>query len=202
MIGFTTADAFDSLVYSSPNQQTLNYLKNKASVISDTLTEQGRLFMQKAGNLLDHFSSNYYIDMARRVISDVKGNFESPHVIRLLDIESMRKASLVMQRWVMANPTVRQMYHSQRLDGYYDTYTDVHGKVSKDDHYDYRRVMDGVMQIDEDDWHSTIYIEPLLEGDRDLTHAEKMDILFTWNKMDMILAQMKDDPTSVDGSSL
>jgi DNA-directed RNA polymerase subunit F len=200
---FGADNAFDALVYGNTHQNTVDYLRQQANFISDTLTQQGKAFMERTRQAVEYFNSNSFIDMARKVVTEIKGAFETPHVVKLLDVQSMQKASMVMQRWIMANPNVRQMYHKQNLDGYSDTYVDIHGQVSGEQHYDYRRVMDGVMQFnDKQEWFVKEFVESLAEGDRDLTHLEKSDIMMTWDKMDLLLALSKDDPTSSDGSSL
>ena len=83
-----------------------------------------------------------------------------------------------------------------------DTYVDVEPKRIGDDHYDYRRVMDGVMVITDDDWYAKCYVEELKEGDRDLSHGEKTDIIQTWSNLEYLIALNKEDPTSADGGFL
>lgn len=53
-----------------------------------------------------------------------------------------------MQRWIMAEPTVRQMYFDQKLDGYSDTYSTTDKTVGMM-HLDYQKVIDGVYREDE-----------------------------------------------------
>jgi hypothetical protein len=203
MYALGATDAFDALCYGQSHPSTLQFLQNQASFIADTVTQQGRAFLDRSRQAFEVFNGSAAIDFARKISSTVKGLFESKHIVGLWELEAMQKASITMQRWVMANPTVRKLYHEQKLDGYSDTYSDVHGTDIADSHYDYRRVMDGVMQFeDNDEWFVKEYIEDLLDGDRDLTHSEKVDIIHTWNKMDLILALGKDDPTSPVGGKL
>jgi hypothetical protein len=84
-----------------------------------------------------------------------------------------------------------------------DTYVDVEPGLVGEEHYDYRRVMDGVMQDTEDGgWYAKIYVEDLKEGDRDLSHGEKVDILQTWSRLEYLMALNKEDPTSPEGGYL
>lgn len=200
---FGAADAFDALVYPQQHPDTVRFLQNQVSNIANTLTDAGRAFMQRSREVFEQYNSSAAMRFAREVMQSVKGAFETPCIKPLWTVNEMQNASLLMQRWIMANPTVRKMYHAQRCDGYSDTYVDMAPGVIGEDHYDWRRVMDGAIVFDEDgDWKSTQYLDELIEGDRDLLHEEKVDILNTWNEMDVIIALSKDDPTSPGGGSL
>ncbi len=72
-----------------------------------------------------------------------------------------------------------------------------------EDQYDYRRVMDGQFVFDEHgDWKSVQYIEQLRDGDRDRLHDEQVEIMRSWDAMDLVMAICQDDPTSTVGGML
>ena len=50
-----------------------------------------------------------------------------------------------MKRYIMANPHVREAYQEQRIAGYDGTYKDPFADDTIENHYDYRRVMNGVV---------------------------------------------------------
>lgn len=195
--------AFDAMVYGTQHPTTTNYLNSQVSNLTNTLTDAGRMFMEKSKQVFEFFNSNAAIDFARRVVSSVKNKFTNQeYVLKLWEPEAIQNAGLIMQRWIMANPNVRELYHAQQIDGYSDTYIDIHGKVSGDEHYDYRRVMDGIVVVEEDDFMHVEYIEDLLEGDRDLTLSEQVDILHTWNAVNAYLALGEEDVTNPYGGSM
>jgi hypothetical protein len=200
---FGASDAFDALVYGQTHPSTVQFLQNQVSSVVDTLTDAGRSFMGKAAEVFDRYNSSEAMRFAREVMASVKGAFQTPRIVSLWDLAEMQDASVMMQRWIMANPNVRAMYHNQRCDGYSDTYVDFSPGEVGVDHYDYRRVMDGMVVFGEDfDWKATIFLDELYEGDRDLIHDEKIDIINTWSAMDVIMALGRDDPTSSVGGSL
>jgi len=202
-MGFGAADAFDALIYGESHPGTVAFLANQVNTVAQTLTDAGRAFIDKGRNLFEHFNSSAAMRFAREMVSSVKGAFETHHIRSLWELEELQSASLTMQRWVMANPTVRTMYHAQKCDGYSDTYIDMEPGLQGADHYDWRRVMDGQFVFDaEGDWTCTQYLEDLKEGDRDLLHEEQVDILRTWDATDLLLALTKDDPTSAVGGTL
>jgi hypothetical protein len=107
-----------------------------------------------------------------------------------------------MQRWIMAEPTVRELYHDQRCDGFSDTYVDMEpGKVGEE-HYDWRRVMSGVVRYDDDTVVAKFYMDDLREGDRELDSWEKISIVGSWEVLKIAVSQMNEDPTSVFGDKL
>jgi len=108
----------------------------------------------------------------------------------------------MMQRFIMANPMVRQLYHDQRCDGYSGTYIDVQPDATKEDHYDYKRVMNGIVQQDGDGtMFYTQYMDQLHHGDKELALAEQVSILDTWEIAEMFI-KAGNDPTSVWNESL
>ena len=205
MHAFTADDAFNAFIYPEKNAGGLQYLKNQFNNFTGVLTNTANDFIQRSREQFERFNSSAAIEFARNMIKSVMGTTEvtTDRITSLWDINQFQGASIPMQRWVMANPVVRDLYHAQGCEGYSDTYVDMQPKISGEDHYDYRRVMDGVIQYtQEGDWFAKIYVEDLVEGDRDLTHGEKFDIIQTWSKLEYLIALGKDDPTSPDGGFL
>ena len=198
-----SASSWNALCYPESHPNTTRFLANQLESVSDMLTGAGRSFMERSRAAFEHYNGAAAMRFAREAVRAVQGVFETPGIRQLSTLDEMTRANDIMQRWMMANPVVRERYHAQRMDGYSDTYSDVHGAVSGEEHYDYRRVMDGIVQWDTNgDWSVTQYVEPLLEGDRDLLFEEQLDIMNGWSAMDLLLSIGKDDPTSNSGGSL
>jgi hypothetical protein len=202
-LAYGGADAFNALVYGESHPNTVNFLQNQFDNVATMLTSAGNTFMNRGREAFNHFNSSAAIEFARNATKAVMGAFETPHIRELKTLEDFTRAAPLMQRWVMANPVVREKYFMQRLDGYSDTYVDIHAGKIKEDHYDYRRVMDGILTFsDNGDWKITQYSEELLDGDRDLLFGEQTDIIKGWSAMDYLLQLAKDDPTSTVGGKL
>lgn len=204
MYSFTADDAFNAFVYPEKHPSGIQYLKEQFNNFTGVLTNTANDFIQASRRQVGKFTSHAAVDFARNMLKSFVGNntITTDRVMTLFEINQFQGAGLQMQRWVMANPEVRQLYHAQRCEGYSDTYVDVEPKRTGDDHYDYRRVMDGVMVIEDNNWHAKCYVEELKEGDRDLTHSEKTDIINTWSRLEYLIALNKEDPTSADGGFL
>lgn len=201
---------FDALVYGQQHPGTTAYLQEHAnrftSIASDfsqTLTDAAKAFFQRGQELYQQFNNSDAIRAAEAAVRKVRSFFQ-PEIIRpLWDLGDIQTASLTMQRWIMAEPTVRSMFHQQRLDGYADTYVDMHPGDVGEQHYDYRRVMNGLVVDDEEhDWKATFYFDDLIEGDVELTLEQKVDITDTWGTLLSIIKKGEDDPTSQYGGKL
>lgn len=197
-------DAFDALVYGNQTQNNIAYFQQQLALLPTikTVGDIGRSFLDNAVNTYERFNGSEAMKLFRAAKAQAASLFQPEIVKSIFDIVDFQTASLTMQRWIMANPVVRTMYHDQRCDGYSDTYVDVDpGKVGKD-HYDWRRVMDGVIVQTDDSWVANFYIEDIRQGDRLLESAEKADILSTWQIAEMFMKAAERDPTSAWNSNL
>lgn len=197
------ASAFDALVYGEQHHANQSYFQQQLQNISSTLTDAGRSFFADAHVLYNQFNGSEAMRKIRAAVNAATGLFQPNRVRYVHDLGEMQNAPFVMQRYIMASPVVREKYHSQQIDGYSETYEDMQpGKIG-DNHYDYRRVMDGVLREDTEGWYVKFYPDEIYEGDKELSHDEKVDIIGTWDAIEAFLSVAKgEDPTSVWGNKL
>lgn len=192
-------DAFDMLLY--PQQSYVNtYIQNQFSTFTQTLNEHASRFIEESKRLYDALYHSKAMERARNLIRSAK-QFLHPTIIRPLEtLEELQQANVTMQRWVMAQPEIRSLYKAEKIQGYPETYVDVHPNEGVGhEHYDYRRVMSGIVEDTEDGWHCRIHVEDLLPGDRELDFLEKCDILSTWDILEWYLTNSHLDPTDPFG---
>lgn len=201
---YGNSHVFDTLLGSViPSDDTMNFLRDKLNKNIDYCKSIGFDFYNETKDKFESYFSNSSIDKARRIVNKISNRSNVDYICYLPDIDSIQNTGLVMQRWVMANPEVRKLYHRQLCDGYSSTYEDVFPNDIKEDHYDYRRVTDGVMMENKEGNYTTKwYIEDLLPSDRHLTSNEKIDIINTWNIINNSLLLKELDPTSNNGCML
>lgn len=196
--------AFDSIVYGEKHPANLDYFRQQTQNIASNIQDAGRSFFSNLSELNEKFNGSEAMRLGRAAMRTAKSIFKPNVISSIFDIGEMQQAPVVMQRWIMANPVVRELYHNQGCDGYGDTYVDYHKKDIAESHYDYRRATDGLVQIDEvnDDWFVRLYVDDLYEGDKHLSLDEQVDILSTWDIVEMFIRAGKEDPTSTTNSSL
>lgn len=204
-------EEFNAFIYGQKHPSTLNFLQNSmqaAQNLASTLTEVGKGFFATIGNMFDKFNGSEAMRRMRNALEKVD-NINSMDVIKYLPtIASVQQAQPMMQRFIMANPVVRQMYLDNRLDGFSDQYVNVHGNAIGNSHYDYRLVMNGYMQVpeepkDENDQGVIMdFYDERPSSELDLDLAQQNAIVDTWANVIAWIQQGREDPTSPWGAKL
>lgn len=160
------------------------WIQNQFNQGLNMLTDAGNRFRQQAVDLYQKLHDPTLEARARAFYRKAKG-IAHPNAILAFDTTSeIQSAKPLMQRFIMAEPTIRGLYHKQLCDGYSDSYVDHEpGKVGEA-HYDYRRVMNGILtEFYSDDaandyqWRVAMYYEDLHEGDTELQIDQQAAIL-------------------------
>jgi hypothetical protein len=201
-------DAFESAVFGRPHVNTINFLQNQFDFDSSAISGAASAFMDTARSMFERVNSSDAMRLARAAVHRVQSMWLSNELQELTKLAHFQHAPVVMQRFIMAEPTIRKLYLEQACDGYSDSYVNVHGNAIGEQHYDYRLVTDGLMVIPDLEkdpdapWTITCYQEDLLEGDQELMLAEQVDIRNTWGNMAVEISTHRIDPTSKYNASL
>lgn len=200
---------FNALAYQERHPTTINFLQSQFDTARTAFTEAGQRFMSGAKELFERFNGDEALRRARALARTVKNAFQRNEIRSIFDLAGLQAANQVMQRWGMANPNIRQAYFDQRVDGYSDSYVDMHPGTIGDTHYDYQLVMNGMVQEvpaqsedEEDGWKASFYFTDVEEGDRAPDVSESSDIISTWFYVDAIMKIGEDDPTNQRGGKL
>jgi hypothetical protein len=194
--------AFNGLVYGLHSDEDINYFRHQQSTIPAMIGPYGEMFMNTAKSRFDEFHGSEAIQKAKIALQHVAQAQNLDGVRSLFDVVDFQTALPVMQRWVMACPEIREVYHKQQCDGYSETYVDSDpGKIG-DNHYDYRRVMNGIVHEVDGIEVAHIYSEDLRPGDTDLIIHEQKIILSTWDIARLMFKKGYDDLTNQTGGKL
>lgn len=197
------SEMFDAAAYGNPNASIYQFIDHHARQISSNLTSAAQTFFQTTKDVYRKVDMSEAMRLARAVTRRVKSLWQPDGIYPLTEIGEFQNANLAMQRWIMAEPTVRTLFHKQLCDGYSDSYVDIYPGVVGDAHYDYRRVMDGVIVPHEErGWDATTYMEDLIPDDVELDLSEKVDIRASWEFIKTHFSKREDDPTSKYNSKL
>jgi len=191
-----------------PQESTLAYFDNQyqnmlaaAQSVGNTALQQ---IYQIANQTYTHVMNTRPWEMAEALMRQTTHLFDPNAIRQLSTLAELQTAKPVMQRWIMAMPEIREMYHNNQIDGYSATYEDAQPSKVGINHYDWRRAMNGMLVQDEEaeSWSATTFTEELVENDRELAHYEKVDILVTWSQVQHQLQTQQYDPTSVWNNKL
>jgi len=195
---------FSGLIYGDKHPGTMRFLQSQiGNAFSSTLTDMGKQMFSNLGSIFEKFNGENALRLAKAARRKVTGFFEQEVIRPLWDIKEIQQATLTMQRWIMAYPEIRELYHDQRCDGYSATYVDMFPGQIGEKHYDYRRVMDGLVQVtDEGESKIVYYYDDPPADDVELSLQDKIDITNTWQMIARHLKHTNDDPTSIFGDTL
>lgn len=187
------SEAFDALLY--PSTFNVDYFENQWKNAPKSVSPIGDIFMQNAKNLMYENMNSESTRIARNALTMASID-RYGYIMEYVTIEQCQTASIYMQRWLMAEPNIKEAYLKQRIDGYSETYSPITKYFGEED-YDYRRVMDGVgFECSKEGWIVKHYGEDLLDNDRVLEHDEKLILINTWDLMVGFLNASR-DPTDV-----
>jgi hypothetical protein len=196
-------DEFDALAYGVQHPGALAYAQEKIQIASQMVTESGRMFVDRAREMYERHMGHEAIRRAKAIVRAATHVFDQDVIRPLTTLGEIQNAKLQMQRWIMAEPGTRELYHQGRCDGYSGSYVDVFPGLVRAQHYDYRRVTQGLVMDDEDGgWHYTTYLDDVHEGDRELELHEQATIVNVWDIVRSIRERGQDDPTSKFGGML
>lgn len=181
-------------------QQQLSYIPQAYNAFSDRMRNA----------LVKSYDFVTSIGTKSRIQSELRSNnlnVLDNYIMPLTSLSDFQQANYTMQRWVMSHPKVKEYYDNQDLDGYSSTYDgDYFGKGYGDNDYNYRRVMDGVVQDEDDHIVITHYYEDLMPGDSELEWHDRVSILHTYDAIDWMLEVSdidftinSDDPPKING---
>lgn len=176
-------DAFESLLYGTSNIRNLAGSIDP-NIVNNFITPLAQQYVQQSIQLNNYYNSDLYYDQVRNYIvqkgpSIVHQDFIAP----LYMPDHFRLANLTMQRWVMAEPTVRQAFVDGQVCGYEDTYVDMEPGAVGEHHSDWRHVMNGIVTDD----GAYIYVDNYSEDKPKLSMGEITDILSTWSNAKLLM---------------
>jgi hypothetical protein len=176
-----------SIMGGGMNHDTMNYVKNSYNnymQVIEPLKQRGNLMhsFDKLSSIHNEVTNNEFLRKVQHIAGIVSNGLQVNNIHLLHTLDEFRNANPTMQKWIMAEPVVREMWKDSLLTGYGDSYVDKHPNVVGRDHPDYRRVMDGMSYIDNDGrLTNTSYLEAV-DADDILNLSEKLIVLSNWKK--------------------
>ena len=119
-------------------------------------------------------------------------------VCQLTEIGEMQNATPAMQRIVMANPTIKQLYRRKAIEGWVDTYEDYNDNAIEHTDQTYRQVMSSVVRED-----GLAYTYHMTKDEQyEFDENDKADARITWAAFKAQIKRKGDDPTSTWNAAL
>lgn len=175
-----TAETMDYAMFPELNPLTQNYVMEQLQAVIPAMSDIARSMVEKTRNVYEAVTNSTVVQRAKAAMRMAVG-LRSPHsVAPLTELEDLQCATITEQRFIMANPEVRALYHQQRCDGFSNTYVDLEPDAIGEAQYDYRRMMHGVVidtpadeGDDEGSFKVKFYLDELHDGDKQPSFDEQ-----------------------------
>lgn len=193
--------AFRAMAFGRPSQQKIEFLQRQFDDPSRALNFANRSFFERSRQLFENNFSEDVMYQYDRVLESHNRTWDEDSIRPLRTLEDFQFAKPQMQRWMMANPRLRQLQRQGRIGGWAGSYFDHSPKIDPRKHHDYRKVMSGLEQEDENGETVFItYMDEELPGDSPLYFTDKKIIRSAWEEMEHLLDTQRKDPTDTEGS--
>ena len=174
----------DALRSPPPSESTLAFFRaERDSIVNDTTGMYSQDWVQRVADIHDTFWDASYMNQMNQILQQNNNIVNPNRAYPIYQVNQIPYCSVYMQRWIMSYPELRELYYDSQCYGFEDTYVDIsEGFIGMDD-YNYRRVVDNMVNKDYKGKKITIssITESLKEGDRELMLWEKINIMSTWN---------------------
>lgn len=189
----------NALLYKPLSQHTIAYLNDRLNSTLERIKSVGSSFVNATRGLYDKYNSREAIQRAKMVLHGA-GMHLAQDIIYPVRYDAYRDINLLMQRYVMSQPDVSDMYRRNLCHGFQDTFVDPEPGTYGEDRYDYQRVMSGVLQFEENgDGYFKFYSND--DPEEELDNLDKISVLDSWDTVVRLIAEGK-DPTRTDGELL
>lgn len=194
-ITYGDQNMFAAMTYGGVSNRMMDYVANEFQRAQNLMSSATDTLLYQAQRSFEEFQNSDAFRVARAALHVGMAMWGRNEIQPLREVWRLQHAPMVMHRWVMANPNVRNLYHKQQCDGYSDTYVDVQPGVVGELHDDYRRVKDGfLVRVGDELFYDNLSTD--IENDEDeLSFEQQIDIQTSWHTANIAIAQNV-DPTS------
>lgn len=191
-------NTFRASAYGRPDVMTMQWCEQREQQQFqnvDPLVRQQ--FLDQRGTVFGELDYTGILQLSKAMSNQMDTTWMRNVIQTLNTVEQLQVAPPVMINWIMANPVAREMYHRQEIAGYDEYYTDPEpGKVGED-HYYYRRAVNGLFLEDKDgEFVANEWLEDLWDPSDSLDIVDQRSIQATWETLVTALRKRGSDPTS------
>lgn len=184
------------------DSSTTNWIQDRTQSLMSTVSATTAGWFNKARTFYQTITESDAVQALRNLTAKADQSWMGNNIHFCNSLEQIQTANPVMQRYIMAEPRLRDMYLNDSIEGYAGSYENFHGNAIGVNHYDYRRVTDGILMVSDTSMEWNDFYENIPDNDKELSLFEKVDIIRTWNLVNVALDAHEMDPTSPIGNLL
>lgn len=192
-------NSFRAMAYGEPDLMTMQWCQQRQAeqfeVLDPTVREN---FLNQTGTVFGQIDYEGIARMAKALNNQLDTMWFRDIITPLSTMAQLQNPPPVMINWMMACPEVREQYHQQTIAGYDEYYTDPEPGRTGEEHYYYRRAVNGLFIEDEatGEMEATEWFEDLWKPEDALDIVDQRSIQETWMHLVHALARGDTDPTS------
>lgn len=194
-------NAFRAMAYGAPDPLTIDWCRQNQQqqfqrldpTIRDYFVNQQMTNTSVFGNV----DFQRIADLSKALANTKDTVWEKDEIKIITTTASLQNPPPVMVKWIMACPQVRELYHKQQLAGYDEYYQDPEPDKRGEDHYYYRRAINGlVLEQPDGELMASEWFEDLWCVTDHLSMIDQISIQRTWEEIARRIEENDVDPTS------
>lgn len=189
---------FNAMSFGRASPEVSNFIHEQWNSVKSLPQFATSTIMQGVQQLTESIASSDIYQQAEAAINYIASLWGRDVIQYLPDLPKVQNAPVAMVPYLMAQPAVRNLYNKGACEGYGDDYIDHSPGATLGDLEEYRRVMNGVVQFDDDDnWSATTFysVDDRFENVGELSHLQSLNIRDAWEIMAEAVHDGR-DPTS------
>lgn len=184
------------------DNSTMSWMHDRTQALMSTVSATTANWFNKAKTFYQTITETDANQALRNLTAKVDMSWKGNNIFLCQNIQQIQSSNLVQQRYLMAEPNLRQLFLDQSCEGFAGSYVNLHGNAVGVNHYDYRRVTDGILLVNETGVEWNDFYEAIPDNDKELEMYEKADMIRNWNLVNIALDANEMDPSSPIGNLL
>lgn len=184
------------------DNSTTSWMQDRTQALMSTVSATTASWFNKAKTFYQTITETDANQALRNLTAKMDMSWKGNNIFLCNNIQQLQSSNPVQQRYLMAEPRLRQLYFDQSCEGFAGSYNNLHGEAIGINHYDYRRVTDGMLLVTDNQIEWTDFHEAIPDNDKELELYEKADMIRNWNLVNIALDANEMDPSSPIGNLL
>lgn len=198
-----SADAFSYAISGAMGERQIQNYANFVNVAHSNLQGVGTWLQaqaEKTMNQFNQFVNSRAWELSSRLTKKDDGEFVPRYEVGYLgSVTGLQHAEGLMRNYIMANPTVMQMYLDEEIEAYGGGFNPRCTGIGEENIF-YRKAMNGVLDFRElEEGKKQLHHAHYFEQGNALSFRERVDIQKTWRAAEHHLAATEFDITSATG---
>lgn len=190
--GIIYVDGDDGLetdaLFGRSTDSALSYISSSVNNYINAIGDKASDMALRISNRYQELTSSTMANKIESLRDRINSTWSTNTIKPLHTLSELQQATPIMHKHIMAHPVVRERWNRGAIEGFDGAYTDNQPGAIGGNHYDYRRITNGVAMFNKDrsDVVYHRYIENDVSADDILLSIERMRILETWASIDRI----------------